>query len=186
MTLGESAVFDTEDTMGNPYRINYTYTGQDPITGKSNYDITTTDTGIYGPPLESAVNIQEVTSKVPKLGALGQGAACLIDGIVDAAVDLVEDTIDTAMGKLKEEATGGLLKALGLDDKGGNLIQGLARDCIISGINKVTSDVGSFAKNEAVGLADPNASVEGVADRASATAAGKDSIKTKIKLYKVS
>ena len=166
--LSESSVdmngsFQVEsvDSAGNKSVTTYDKIVTDPTTGLVNHLVHTTSSipcSIGGGTFinwfaimqeEGAIMALEEAGEVSVLpnadlsAGLSTASACLSDGLVGLATDLVEETVCTALGKLKQSAYGAVYGATGVNGNrsAGQVLLGLGVDCLVAGAVSGTTGV---------------------------------------------
>ena len=76
-------------------------------------------------------------------GALGAASACIVDGVIDAAIEEGEEFVDTASGVLRKGLYGTLSKITGVNaGEEGALLPGLAKECVAIGAKAIVTGDG--------------------------------------------
>lgn len=130
--------FQTEvsATNGRPIIITYQNIGYNPTTKHHTYVISTSDTDVVNIKEEKGLNWFSLLRNNANLteGAITTGA-CLKDGLIGLGTEIVDDTIDTALGRLKKSVYGAAYGTFGVngDRTFGQVLLSLGVDCIIAG-----------------------------------------------------
>jgi hypothetical protein len=154
---GQDFVIYDEDAAGDPVETKYIFIGIDPSTGAEMYEVHVSENScaITG---NSSANVADIDPCAEKnyadslIGGLEQVGGCLLMEATGIVLDVVEDTIDTAMGKLVKSARGLFYDTIefagGTDSVGGTLMTaGLS--CIIRGATGNT-DPGNYNPGESL------------------------------------
>lgn len=127
--LGTDFIIESKDIKGKTKATTYLYKGYDPVTQTYKYDVHIEDHGI----------VKSTATQINLFALVGKAAsttsACLVDGSLDAAIDISEDLVSTTMGDLRESVYGFRreLVKLGGGQLGQTLV-GLGVDCAIAGL----------------------------------------------------
>ena len=133
-----SGSFQTEvsGSNGRPMVVTYENTGYDPTTKHHSYVVSTSDTDVVDIKEEEGINWFSLIRNNADLtsGAMTTGA-CLKDGLIGLGTQIVDDNINTALGRLKKNVYGAAYGTFGVngDRSLGQVLLSLGVDCIIAG-----------------------------------------------------
>jgi hypothetical protein len=133
-----STSFQTEvsGTNGRPIIITYENIGYDETTKQHSYLVSTSDTDVVQVEEEDGINWFSLLRNNADLteGAI-TASACLKDGLIGLGSEIVDDTINTALGKLKKNVYGAAYGTFGVngDRSFGQILLALGVDCIVAG-----------------------------------------------------
>ena len=144
---GEDFVIDGTDSSGSPTKNTYKYGGLDPATGEAIYETHFDNLSV------GAVSTSDTVSNDPcvspdigdKLSAgIKQVAGCLLKEAItgeDSVLNVfVEDTIDTAMGRLQKSIHGAFYDVTTMGDEYGTMLASAGLGCIVRGVTGASSD----------------------------------------------
>ncbi len=168
VNIGESFVVDTFATNGKPIQVTYEFRSFDAATGKHNYTVHTTDTEVVESSDANSLSMisvlieeaNELLGGVDLIAGASTASACLVDGLEGLVNDLVEDTINTAMGELTESIYGAIEDNFGFTSGSefGELLIGLAVDCCVAGaigaVDPTLVDADDFNDNDLITVDD--------------------------------
>jgi hypothetical protein len=153
---GEDFIITDVDSAGKSTTTTYVFLGRDPTTGVSNYEVHVNTEAV-----EVVDNSESEAENDPcaedsfvdsLLGGIKQIACCLLDDVTDIALDIVEDTIETAMGDLKRSARGVLYDAVswaGGPDSVGGMILNAGVACVARGVTQ-SGNEGTYLPGESL------------------------------------
>jgi len=134
--LREGFQWETTGTNGKAVRMTYSNVGYDPTTEQYLYEVSTSDIDVVQEEASSSMNWADLIQGNIGLekGAL-TASACIKDGLIGLGTDIVEDTIDTALGNLKKTVYGAAYGIFGVNGNKefGQVLLALGVDCIIAG-----------------------------------------------------
>jgi hypothetical protein len=129
----QSFAIDGTNAAGFAVRTTYELVGVNETTGSHDFKVHTDDLGLTAGDAPTALNLFSMVTDSPIVTV---ASACLADGLVGIANEVIDDTIDTAFGKLESTIHGALIKTFNLqsgDDGVGQQLVNLALECVIAG-----------------------------------------------------
>jgi len=187
VNIGESFVIDTFATNGKPIQVTYEFRSFDAATGKHNYTVHTTDTELVEASDANSLSMisvlieeaNELLEGVDIAAGANTASACLVDGLEGLVNDLVEDTINTAMGELTESIYGAIEDNFGFTSGSefGELLIGLAVDCCVAGaigaVDPSLVDEDDFNDNDLITVDDAVRQAASIGDETISGAIGR-------------
>ena len=146
------------NSAGNTVRTSYKFAGTDPTTGEAQYSILLDDTttrqatGEVGGSVPSDPCVENGFMDSVKNTAM-QALNCITKEATDIALDLVKDTIDTAVGKLKSDLRGAVYDATSFGNEAASALAFAGVGCIARSISGNTS-AGTYVPGESLPTAD--------------------------------
>ena len=144
--VGEDFVIKNEEASGVEVETTYKFIGTNPTSGVPIYGIhlgenTVPVTGYpgQGVPAVLDISVPSVLASA-RQGGISQVADCLIEEAADITTNFVEDTIDTAMGKLLASGRGSFYDVTSFDSEYGSALAAAGLGCIIRGVTGNKSD----------------------------------------------
>ena len=133
MKLGEDFSVESKNEFGQTITTTYIMKELDPTTGIYEYEVHTSDVGVYQP---RDPNVSGSVENVPDIGAGISGVPqCLVDTGTGVIEDAATDIIDTAMGELKKSIYGAVYDIVHLssNEYGQTMIMG-GIGCFVRGV----------------------------------------------------
>ena len=140
---------------GKSFISTYEQTGANPVTGKIEHLVHTSDIDVAIPSVEGDINwIQLIKDKasalpsIPFLGSANTVSACLKDGAKGLINEAGDELISTSLGKLKKSIYGAAYGTFGVngDTSFGQVLLSLGAECFVAGA--VGTPASEFNKND--------------------------------------
>tara|TARA_R110000744_G_scaffold208461_13_gene327202 strand:+ start:4876 stop:6063 length:1188 start_codon:yes stop_codon:yes gene_type:complete len=135
---GDDFVIDGVDSSGKAVKTTYLYGGLDPATGSAIYEMHVSESAVAvetGKAAEAEADpCAEESFGSSLLGGLEQIGMCLFNSAVSVGLDFVEDTIDTAMGKLQKSSRGAFYDTVTMDNSYGQSLASAGIGCVVRGV----------------------------------------------------
>lgn len=133
--VGEDYSMTGENAAGTAVKTTYTYQGVEASTGSPIYEVGfSEDTVIVaGLPPITDLDTNHCAEGSSLLGGTEQVSDCLVGGAVDVTLALAEDTIDTAMGKLKTSSRGVVYDTVSMGSEYGSAMLYAGIGCVVRG-----------------------------------------------------
>ncbi len=144
-TVGEDFVINSTNSAGEPVATTYEFIGLDPSTGQPRYEIHVSEScvAVYEDTVANTAKSDvcaEEGFESSLTGGVEQIAACLINEVIDTGIELVEDTIATALGSLKKSLRGFIYDTTTMSNEYGQAMFAAGVGCIIRGSIGTPSD----------------------------------------------
>jgi hypothetical protein len=154
---GQDFILYDEDASGNPVETKYIFIGIDPTSGAEMYEIHVSENSVptTGSSSSSEADIDPCAKKgfeSSLIGGLRQISGCLLGEATNIVTDIVEDTIDTAMGKLVKSTRGlfyDTIEFAGGPNSVGGMLMSAGLSCIVRGATGNT-DPGIYNPGESL------------------------------------
>ena len=135
---GEDFVINGVDSTGTATKTTYKYGGLDPSTGEAFYEMHVDEPCVAqydGELFEAEIDpcAEEGFGSSLK-GAIKQIGGCLLDAAAEVATDFIEDTIDSAIGKLRKSSIGAFYDMVTMGNSYGQGLASAGLGCIVRGV----------------------------------------------------
>jgi hypothetical protein len=154
---GQDFVIYDENSAGVPVETKYIFIGIDPSSGAEMYEVHISENScaVVGASSSSEVSVDSCSEEGFKgslIGGIKQIGGCLLGEATSIVLDSVENTIDTAMGKLVKSTRGlfyDTIEFAGGPDSIGGMITSAGISCIVRGATGNT-DPGTYNPGESL------------------------------------
>lgn len=123
---------DTLNNAGQSVVVTYEKSSFDETTEAYNHTVHTSETEVKS---NEVAEVESFPFLDAALAGVSVSAACLSDGLIGIAQDIVNEQVDTALGELRRTAYGAAYKLFGVNGNRdfGQVLLGLGVDCLVAG-----------------------------------------------------
>jgi hypothetical protein len=143
ITEGEDFSIGMKSLAGVAGVVTYLNKGKNSATGMNTYEAHTTDTEYHKPVAVGETSFFDIDPKYSEKLTRGAEATttCMKDGVVDIATNVIDNFIDTQVGKLESTLYGAKLDIMQLGGSAaGQALVGLGLDCVVAGVAATFTD----------------------------------------------